>query len=86
MDKTQIEQSIFKYIEKNSHNNFDKVTPKTMLFKDGILDSMGFVLLIDFLEGEFSIKANDADLMEENFESIEAMTNYIQRKKELPVS
>jgi len=52
-----------------------------MLFREGIFDSMGFVLLIDFLEEDFGIKAGDEDLIEENFESVTAITNYILRKR-----
>jgi acyl carrier protein len=80
-DKMQIEQRIFEYIGKNSHADISKVNQQTMLFKEGILDSMGFVLFIDFLEEGFGIKADDADLVEENFESITAITNYVQRKR-----
>jgi acyl carrier protein len=42
---------------------------------------MGFVLLIDFLEEDFGIKASDEDLIEENFESVTAISNYILRKR-----
>jgi acyl carrier protein len=41
---------------------------------------MGFVLLITFLEEEFGVKTVDADLIEENFESINAITDFIVRK------
>ena len=73
----QIEQSIFEYIGKNTHFDVKKVTPQSLLFKEGIFDSMGFVLLIDFLEENFNVKASDEDLIEENFESIAAITNFI---------
>ena len=41
---------------------------------------MGFIVLITFLEEEFEIKTVDADLLEENFESINAITNFVLRK------
>ncbi len=80
-DIAQIEQRIFEYIGRNSHTDINKVSPGTMLFREGVFDSMGFVLLIDFLEEDFNIKAGDDDLIEENFESVAAITNFIQRKK-----
>ena len=43
---------------------------------------MGFIMLITFIEDEFGIKTSDADLIEENFESINAITSYILRKKQ----
>jgi acyl carrier protein len=83
---TQIEQEVIEYVATNTHTDADKITPKRMLFKEGIFDSMAFVLLIDFIEQNFGIKPGDEDLVEENFESIEAITKYIQRKKEVHAS
>jgi acyl carrier protein len=77
----QIEDKIFEYIRKSTHADFTKITQDTLLFREGIFDSMGFVLLIDFLEENFGIKASDVDLIEENFESVKAITQYVQRKK-----
>jgi acyl carrier protein len=85
-NRMQIEQRIFEYIGKNTHHDVKKVTQQTMLFKEGVFDSMGFVLLLDFLEEGFSIRASDEDLIEENFESVAAITDYIQRKKAVPVA
>ena len=42
---------------------------------------MGFIMLITFIEEEFAISVGDADLIEENFESINAIASYISRKK-----
>jgi acyl carrier protein len=44
---------------------------------------MGFIMLISFLEEEFGIKTNDSDLTEENFESINAITDFVSRKLKL---
>jgi acyl carrier protein len=77
----QIEGIIFEYIRKSTHIDVSKITKETLLFREGIFDSMGFVLLIDFLEENFGIKASDVDLVEENFESVKAITHYVQRKK-----
>jgi acyl carrier protein len=80
-DKLHIEQHLFEFITNNSHSDIKKVNTQTMLFQEGIFDSMGFVLLIDFLEEKYGIKANDDELIEDNFESIAAITNFVQRKK-----
>jgi acyl carrier protein len=79
-DIAQIEKTIFKYLSEHTSSDVTKVTSQTLLFREGIFDSMGFILLIDFLEENFGIKASDADLIEENFESIKAITNYLHNK------
>jgi acyl carrier protein len=76
----KIQEKIFNYIRENTHSDNSKINSKTLLFKEGIFDSMGFVLLIDFLEEKLGIKANDEDLIEENFESVEAIANFIRNK------
>jgi acyl carrier protein len=85
-DITQIETKVIEYVVKNTHVDTKKITPQTMLFKEGIFDSMAFVLLLDYIEQDFGIRPGDEDLVEENFESINAITKYIQRKREVHVS
>lgn len=80
-DFVPIKQDLFAYIMKNVHSESKNVTEETLLFREGILDSMGFILLIEYLENKYAIKANDEDLIEDNFESIKAIELFIQNKK-----
>ncbi len=41
---------------------------------------MGLMTLITFLEEEFGIATQDTDLVEENFETITAITNFVSQK------
>ena len=41
---------------------------------------MGFIVLITYLEEQFGIKTGDSDLLEENFESINAISDFVVRK------
>jgi acyl carrier protein len=82
-DFSKVEQLIYAYITKSSTFDSTKINSKTLLFREGIFDSMSFVLLIDFLEESFGIKAADKDLVEDNFESIEAISRYIVGQKEV---
>ena len=52
-----------------------------LIFKEGILDSMGLISLFSFLEQEFNIQITDADLVEENFESVKAITNFVTERQ-----
>ncbi|MBN1187822.1 MAG: acyl carrier protein [Bacteroidales bacterium] len=79
---SKLEQDLLTYIRNNTNGAVNKLTTQTLLFHEGIFDSMAFVLLIDYIEETFGIKPSDEDLVEKNFESIEAITRYIQRKKE----
>jgi len=72
---------ILEFIKENTFKEKDLIKEDTLLFKEGFFDSMGFVLLIDFLEEKFNIKTSDEDLVEKNFESINAISLFISRKK-----
>ncbi len=78
---SQIEDALFDFIKKNTLTDTNKIKTETLIFKEGIFDSMGFILLLDFIEENYNIKTSDTDLIEENFESILAITNFISRKK-----
>jgi acyl carrier protein len=58
----------------------DKVQDETKIFVDGIFDSMGFLSLINFIEENFKFKAADSELLEENFETVNAIVSFIGRK------
>ncbi len=80
-NKIHFEQQISNFIEKNTYSDITKVNAQTKLFREGIFDSMSFVLLIDFVEERFDIKAGNDDLVERNFESISAIADFVIRKK-----
>ena len=50
------------------------------LIDTGILDSLGIMKLILFLEEKFSVKITDEDLIPENFESIRTINLLVQKK------
>lgn len=52
---------------------------QTKIVDDGILDSMTIARLIGLLEDEYDIEFEVTDLVPENFNSVEAMMNMIER-------
>lgn len=80
LQEDSIKEKIRKYIQESTFVEKDKIKNDSLIFKEGYFDSMGFVLLISFLEENFNLKTVDADLIEENFESINAITNFVVRK------
>ena len=82
IDTTTAKEKIRNYIVQASHADANKIKNESLIFKEGFFDSMGFIMLITFLEEEFGIKTVDSDLIEENFESINAISEFIQRKSQ----
>ena len=51
------------------------------LMKKGIVDSMGAIELMRFLEAEFAIEIGDEDVTEENLGSVSALTRFVISKR-----
>ena len=46
----------------------------------GIIDSTGILELVSFVEETFHVEVRDEELVPENFDSVGALAQYIQRK------
>jgi len=76
-NREEIKGKVKEYVLNATFSDKSKVDSETMIFREGILDSMGLVTLISFLEEQFGIQTEDTDLIEENFESIHAITEFV---------
>jgi len=54
---------------------------ETPLLDSGILDSLGLLRLVVFLEERFSITMGDTDLLPENFASVNAICTYLRARE-----
>jgi acyl carrier protein len=82
-DPVVVKEKVRSYIIQSVHVDSNKIKDSSLIFKEGFLDSMGFIVLISFLEEEFKIRTSDSDLIEENFESINAISDFVIRKSEV---
>lgn len=48
--------------------------------EEGLIDSMGITELVYFLEREFNIKIDDDELVPENLDSLNNISNFLIRK------
>lgn len=73
-------EKIKEFIVSTSYVPADQIKNDTLIFEQGIMDSMGFISIIGFLEDTFEVSPLDDELVEANFESIDAITNFVKRK------
>lgn len=52
----------------------------TALLEEGILDSLGILDVVSFLETEFLIVINDEELVPKNFQSLGALSVFVLKK------
>ena len=60
--------------------NIEKLDPSDNLIENGIIDSLGIMKLLMFLENTYSLKISDDELTMENFQSHNAILSLINRK------
>jgi acyl carrier protein len=51
-----------------------------LLLEQGVIDSMGVIELVEFLQGEFGIRVADDEITEDNLGSIAAIARYVSGK------
>ena len=78
MEKENIKNLVTKFVNELLFiENENALGENTLLFEEGLLDSMGFISLITFIQDEFEILPTDDEMTEDNFGSISSITNYI---------
>lgn len=50
------------------------------LLSSGLIDSLGILDVVTFLEKEFGFTVSDEDLLPENFGSVASLLNFVQQK------
>lgn len=51
------------------------------LVESGLIDSLGIMKLVQFIETEFEIVVADAELTPDNFDTVEAINSLLESKK-----
>ncbi len=85
-----IEQKIREYIIKNLYYAEDNpITDDDSFLETGVVDSMGVMELVTYIQSEFGIEVAQSEIVVENFDSIQKVANFVRRKlpaKAPPVS
>ena len=54
---------------------------ESSLLDSGVIDSLGILDLVAFMEETFGIQASDEDLVPENFDSVSALVRFVESKR-----
>ena len=79
----QLRRELRVFIEENFlYMHPDKqLTDTGDLLEQGIVDSLGFVELVEEVQERYGIVVEDVEITEENFGSIEAIAGFVGRKR-----
>lgn len=67
------------FLEQELGRNLDGVTDRASLLEAGVLDSLGVIQLVSFIEQRFHMVVSEDDMMPDNFDSIEAIVAFVDR-------
>lgn len=77
-----IKEQIHTFITSNFYvADPSKLDDSASLLDQGIIDSTGVLEVIFFIEETFDIKVEDSEMLPDNLDSVERITNFIKRKK-----
>jgi acyl carrier protein len=82
--RTQDELLRFIVEELAARHGWEAVAPEDDLIRRGIVDSLGVQELVAFCEARFGIAVESADLLPENFASVERLAAFVDHKRAAP--
>ena len=53
------------------------------LIAQGLIDSIGIMELVEFVEGSFGIKVDPKEIVPDNLDSVEKMVAFVERKRSM---
>ena len=60
----------------------DGLNDQISFLDSGIVDSMGILEIVNFINEEFQVTVADEDLLPENLDSIDNITNYLSTRQQ----
>ncbi len=74
----QVREHVRKFIQDSVL--VDEFADNESFLASGIIDSLGVMQLVNFIESEFAVRVADPELVPENFDSVEKVSAFVERK------
>ena len=78
----EVNLTIRNYIisEFKSNIHTEDISNDSSLIDSGVIDSVGIISLLSFLEKTFSLNISSDELMPDNFDTINLITSFVEKK------
>jgi len=80
MSRQELETKVMDFVKTSFPVGGMDIEASTSLVDNGVIDSMGIIEIIDYVESNFEIKIPDEDVTLEQFGSVESIVSYISEK------
>jgi acyl carrier protein len=74
------------FIDEQVSSGVEPVLPDTDLVMTGLVDSLGVVLIVEWLEQRLSIEIDPSDVVIEHFISVTAMIDYLRGRGDCSIT
>jgi acyl carrier protein len=81
---TDIRRDVRAFLQNDLSRDLTDVDDSTSLLQAGVLDSLGVMQLVAFLQERFDLVVADDDLVPENLESVDAIATFVARLQHEP--
>jgi acyl carrier protein len=81
MSGTDVKEQLREFIAKEFSRAGGKVSADDPLLERGIIDSVGILRLVGFIESKFGVRVKDRELVPEIFHSVKTLAAFIEKKR-----
>lgn len=78
--KNVLEKFLLSELAVDIDPNIKTLGPDEDLISTGMIDSLGIMKLVAFMEKTFGIKINNDEIVPENFQTLSALTEFVNKK------
>jgi acyl carrier protein len=88
VDSAAIEETVIDYLVSAGGAGLtkDELQPDDSLLDKGLLDSVGVLKLVVFIEQNFDVAVEDDEVVPENFQTVREIAAYVRRKLDAKTS
>jgi acyl carrier protein len=82
-DNDQVRREMREFVEESflyMHPDLELTDDEDLLAK-GVIDSLGFVELVEEVQSRYGLAVQDVEITEQNFGSINAIATFVERKQ-----
>lgn len=80
MDKNTVIAQLAAQLQQNAPDGIGELHPDTPLLDDWFAHSVDVIQMVLFLEQRFGIKLSDADISADNFDTLDALSDFVLAK------
>ncbi|MBT3252316.1 MAG: acyl carrier protein [Candidatus Marinimicrobia bacterium] len=78
MEPTEVKKKIYQFLEDNYSYQASEITDTTDLLDGYVIDSLGIIQIVMFLETSFGCEFNANDVNADNFKNINTLSEFVE--------